>query len=125
MVLDLACGIGGFTEAARALGMRVEAAVDVNPKILSTYKQLWGADHVRCADLCVASTLRDLQDAKAAFICLGFPCQPFSQAGNKQGIKDERSLLFQMIPELHAILRPWGRVLENVANFANLQNGEY
>eukprot|EP00975_Prorocentrum_lima_P053997 11326039-Prorocentrum_lima.AAC.1 len=26
MVLDFACGIGGFTEAASALGMRVEAA---------------------------------------------------------------------------------------------------
>eukprot|EP00975_Prorocentrum_lima_P003330 734593-Prorocentrum_lima.AAC.1 len=30
-----------------------------------------------------------------------------------------------MIPELHAILRPWGWVLENVANFATLQEGEY
>eukprot|EP00975_Prorocentrum_lima_P038717 8132212-Prorocentrum_lima.AAC.1 len=43
MVLDFACGIGGFTEAATALGMKVEAAVDINPKILSTYKHLWGA----------------------------------------------------------------------------------
>eukprot|EP00975_Prorocentrum_lima_P005476 1184095-Prorocentrum_lima.AAC.1 len=30
-----------------------------------------------------------------------------------------------MIPELHAILRPWGWVLENVANFATLQHGHY
>eukprot|EP00975_Prorocentrum_lima_P015716 3335467-Prorocentrum_lima.AAC.1 len=30
-----------------------------------------------------------------------------------------------MIPELHAILRPWGWVLENVANFATLQHGDY
>eukprot|EP00975_Prorocentrum_lima_P016602 3520667-Prorocentrum_lima.AAC.1 len=88
--------------------MRVEAAVDINPRILSTYKHLWGASNVRCADLCDAATMRNLQDAQAAFICLGFPCQPFSHAGNRQGIRDERALLFQMIPELHAILRPWG-----------------
>eukprot|EP00975_Prorocentrum_lima_P067672 12916245-Prorocentrum_lima.AAC.1 len=45
LILDFACGIGGFTEAAKALGMRVEAAVDINPQILTTYKHLWGTDH--------------------------------------------------------------------------------
>eukprot|EP00975_Prorocentrum_lima_P010560 2241490-Prorocentrum_lima.AAC.1 len=42
VILDLACGIGGFTAAARALGYPVAAAVDTNTSILQTYVTLWG-----------------------------------------------------------------------------------
>eukprot|EP00975_Prorocentrum_lima_P033648 7062310-Prorocentrum_lima.AAC.1 len=30
-----------------------------------------------------------------------------------------------MLPELHVLIRPWGWVLENVANFGTLAQGKY
>eukprot|EP00975_Prorocentrum_lima_P008412 1796849-Prorocentrum_lima.AAC.1 len=30
-----------------------------------------------------------------------------------------------MLPELHAIIQPWGWVLENVANFGTFAQGKY
>eukprot|EP00975_Prorocentrum_lima_P009549 2032671-Prorocentrum_lima.AAC.1 len=47
---------------------------------------------------------------------MGFPCQPSSRAGDQKGTQDERAMLCRCLPELHAILRPWGWILENVAN---------
>ena len=36
-VVDLCCGMGGLSVAARAMGMRVVAGVDVNPSALRTF----------------------------------------------------------------------------------------
>ena len=46
-------------------------------------------------------------------ICGGFPCQPFSHAGKRQGADDERAI-FQHIADCVAALRPRRVVLENV-----------
>eukprot|EP00975_Prorocentrum_lima_P019072 4015644-Prorocentrum_lima.AAC.1 len=56
---------------------------------------------------------------------MGFPCQPFSRAGDQQGLRDERADLYRLLPELHALLQPWGWILENVANFATLADGRF
>eukprot|EP00975_Prorocentrum_lima_P046110 9644581-Prorocentrum_lima.AAC.1 len=56
---------------------------------------------------------------------MGFPCQPFSRAGDQQGLRDDRANLYCLLPELHALLQPWGWILENVANFAALADGKF
>eukprot|EP00975_Prorocentrum_lima_P060467 12682573-Prorocentrum_lima.AAC.1 len=66
VLLDLACGIGGFTAAARSLGHPVAAAVDTNAKILQTYAALWGNGGVIHADVCSPATLRALRRRRAA-----------------------------------------------------------
>eukprot|EP00975_Prorocentrum_lima_P007980 1707208-Prorocentrum_lima.AAC.1 len=125
VLLDLACGIGGFTAAARSLGHPVAAAVDTNAQILQTYAALWGRGGVLQADVCSPATIRALRRRRAAVACMGFPCQPFSRAGDQQGLRDERADLYRLLPELHALLRPWGWILENVANFATLDGGRF
>jgi DNA (cytosine-5)-methyltransferase 1 len=56
----------------------------------------------------------------------GFPCQPFSVAGEKRGFKDERGLLFLHIIR---IIKEFGRnkpkvlLLENVKNFKTHDKG--
>jgi len=54
-----------------------------------------------------------------AIICAGFPCQPFSHAGKRQGADDERAI-FSYIAEAIGVLRPGLVVLENVAAITTL-----
>ena len=49
----------------------------------------------------------------------GFPCQPFSHAGNRKGNNDERAI-FQWIADGISVLRPGVVVLENVAGILTL-----
>ena len=49
----------------------------------------------------------------------GFPCQPFSVAGDREGNNDERAI-FQWIADGISVLRPSVVVLENVAGILTL-----
>jgi len=52
-------------------------------------------------------------------ICAGFPCQPFSHAGKRQGADDERAI-FSYIADGLSVLRPGLVVLENVPGILTL-----
>jgi DNA (cytosine-5)-methyltransferase 1 len=73
-------------------------------------------------ELCVAKDGLEPVDVLTA----GFPCQPFSAAGEKRGFDDERGTLFLHIIR---ILREFGRhkpkmlLLENVQYFRNHDSG--
>ena len=53
----------------------------------------------------------------------GFPCQPFSSMGNKQGLADERGNLFYEIVKIIKAKNPKIVLLENVRNFKNHDDG--
>lgn len=55
---------------------------------------------------------------KVDFITAGFPCQPFSTAGDRKGTKDER-WLWGSILEIISQVRPSFLFLENVSNLIN------
>ena len=52
-------------------------------------------------------------------LCAGFPCQPFSHAGERRGENDERAI-FSYIADAVGVLRPGVVVLENVAGLLTL-----
>ena len=47
-------------------------------------------------------------------LCAGYPCQPFSTAGKRKGLEDERAI-FEYIADAISVLRPRNVLLENVA----------
>jgi DNA (cytosine-5)-methyltransferase 1 len=53
----------------------------------------------------------------------GFPCQPFSIAGNQQGFEDKRSNVFWKILSIIDHHKPSCVVLENVKNLVSHDNG--
>jgi len=55
----------------------------------------------------------------------GFPCQPFSSAGKKEGIRDVRGTLFQSIVDVLATHRPQTFVLENVKRLLTMEKGSH
>lgn len=58
-------------------------------------------------------------------LCAGFPCQPFSQAGKRQGFSDEkeRGNLFNNICDILRYRRPKYVMLENVSNLIGHDHG--
>ena len=61
----------------------------------------------------------DQVEPEVDIICAGFPCQPFSIAGKRQGADDERAI-FEYIADGISVLRPGLVVLENVAGLLTL-----
>ena len=57
-------------------------------------------------------------------ICAGFPCQPFSNAGNKETFTDDRGLLFDEIIRIAKVKKPRFMFLENVKHILKVGNGE-
>ncbi len=54
----------------------------------------------------------------------GFPCQPFSNAGSRKGILDDRGTLFQTAIDIVEKLNPRVVVFENVRGLLSFRNGE-
>ena len=59
------------------------------------------------------------------YVC-GFPCQPFSSAGKRQGIDDEkgRGTIFAYCLEVIRYLRPSCIILENVKGLLSIEGGQ-
>ena len=60
---------------------------------------------------------------KHNILCGGFPCQPFSIAGEKKGFDDERSNVFWKILDILKYHDPEIVILENVKNLKSHDNG--
>lgn len=56
-------------------------------------------------------------------LCAGFPCQPFSSAGQKKGFGDDRGGIIFKIIDICKKHKPKFVILENVSNLIILENG--
>ncbi|MEX3953971.1 DNA cytosine methyltransferase [Paraburkholderia sp. EG287B] len=121
--VDLFAGAGGFSLAAREAGMRVEAAVEFNPKACLTYrKNLVRRNGTRLYEndilLLDPSKLTDehFSAGKACDIVLGGPpCQGFSvHRINGAGVDDPRNKLIHRYFDFVRELRPKVFLMENV-----------
>lgn len=92
-IVDLCCGMGCWSLAAQELGLKVVAGVDSNPR----WEPLFHALHQDAAfvqgdigDTSVLSHLHHLHAARAIVIA-GVSCQPYSKAGDRRGMTDDRA----------------------------------
>ena len=115
---DLFCGIGGFHYAAAALGLRCAFACDIDKDAQAQYAHNCGIiPHGDITQIPVDS----IPDHDILFG--GFPCQPFSIIGKREGLNDSRgTLIYEAIRILHA-KRPQAFILENVRQLVTLGGG--
>ena len=76
-------------------------------------------------------TLKDIHDIdvkkeipKIDILTAGFPCQPFSIAGEQKGFEDTRSNVFWKLIEIMKFHKPKVVVLENVKNLKSHDKGK-
>ncbi|MEI8375757.1 MAG: DNA (cytosine-5-)-methyltransferase [Planctomycetota bacterium] len=117
--VEFFAGIGGFRIASDHFGMETVWANDICPKACKVYKNRFGENSIREGDI------REMLDDVPPHDLLtgGFPCQPFSSAGKKQGIKDPRGTLFSAIVEMLKRHKPRFFVLENVKRLLQMEKG--
>jgi DNA (cytosine-5)-methyltransferase 1 len=129
--IDLFAGIGGFHIAMESLGGECVFASEIDPFARKTYEANFkDKSPALFKNKMFNQDIRsispdDLPDFD--ILCAGFPCQPFSQAGQKRGFKDshqsERGNLFFNIVEILDAKKPKAFFLENVRGIVNHDDG--
>lgn len=116
--IDLCCGIGGFHQALTNMGMKCVMASDIDAKCRDNYKLNYGI-----------TPQGDLTEIEVSSIpsfdvlCAGFPCQPFSKAGQRNGFDDNRGNIFFDICNILDHHKPKYILLENVRNLSSHDDG--
>jgi len=123
--IDLFCGIGGFRiamdEACRENDLIPECVFssDIDPYCQDSYEANFG--HRPIGDITQVDE-KDIPDHDILFA--GFPCQPFSIIGQRQGFNDIRGTLFFDIARILKYKRPKAFVLENVKQLVGHDKGK-
>lgn len=115
---DLFCGIGGFHYAARSLGLRCVFACEIDEAAARQYRANFGM--VPAGDI---TQLAGGEIPEHDLLLAGFPCQPFSIIGKRDGLRDSRGTLIYEIARILAERRPRAFVLENVRQITTINRG--
>lgn len=124
-LVDLFAGIGGIRlgveNAASRLGVSTECVFtsEWDKWANKTYAANWPGETIHGDITAIAEA--DIPDHD--LLLAGFPCQPFSQAGHKQGFSDTRGTLFFDIERILQAKQPRAFLLENVKNLAGHDGG--
>lgn len=117
--IDLFCGIGGFHQALARCGHKCVMACDIDDACIDTYEKNYSIKPFKDITKLDISTIPEFD-----ILCAGFPCQPFSKAGNQQGFMDTRGTLFYNICSIIQTHKPKYVILENVRNLHTHDNGK-
>lgn len=117
--IDLFSGIGGFHSGLAPIGGKCVMASDILPIACETYFANYG---IKPKGDITKISLKEIPSHD--LLCGGFPCQSFSNVGQKGGLSDPRG---EMIFEIFRILKgkkPKAFILENVKGLASHNQGK-
>ena len=115
-ILDLFSGIGGFSLGLERAGMETVAFCEIDPYCRAVLKKHW-------PEVPIHEDITQLDGTQyrgtVDLICGGYPCQPFSVAGDRKGAEDDRHLW----PEYYRLIReiePGWVIGENVSGHISM-----
>ncbi|MEO9530947.1 MAG: DNA (cytosine-5-)-methyltransferase [Crocinitomicaceae bacterium] len=114
--IDLFAGLGGirlgFEKSFQDLGFETECVMtsEIKPYAVKTLQHNFKHDFLAGDIFEIRSEFIPDFD----FLLGGFPCQPFSAGGKRQGFIDTRGTLFFEIERILRDKKPYGFILENV-----------
>lgn len=121
---SLFAGIGGFCGAYTRAGAQVSWANEIDAHACRTYRSNF--QHRLLEKSIIDLSVQGDNLAPVDILTAGFPCQPFSKAGNKLGFADKRG---QMFFEIIRLIEEFGQnkpkilFFENVSNFKTHDGG--
>lgn len=119
--IDLFAGIGGMRLAFEAIGGRCVLTCEIDEAALRTYIANFNPTHKH-------EYVRDIKDVvnppKHELLVAGFPCQPYSIAGLRNGLKDVRGQVFLEIIRILKSSKPQAFLLENVKGMQSHDGGK-
>lgn len=121
--IDLFAGIGGMRLGFEQANAKCVLTCEINDKALTTYKRNFLDDdnHHYFKDILDLKNESLLPDYD--ILLAGFPCQPYSIAGLRNGLKDERGgKIFKAILKILETSKPKAFLLENVKGLLSHNN---
>jgi DNA (cytosine-5)-methyltransferase 1 len=116
--VDLFAGTGGFHLGFQDSNVQTVFANDFVNHSKLIYETNFSNVNFRLEDL---NNIPVEEIPKHDLLTAGFPCQPFSIAGQRKGFQDPRSNVFWKILEILQIHQPQCVVLENVKNILTVE----
>ena len=122
--IDICAGIGGIRRGFELTGkFNNILSAENNKYACITYKHLFGEDPFN--DITTDKFKRKVKELKYDVLMAGFPCQPFSRAGLKEGFSnDTKGTIFNHIAHMIELSKPKAIFLENVDHLVTHQKGE-
>ena len=124
-ILDLFCGVGGFSLGAARAGFNIVGGIDSDPHAMKMHKVNFPNSAHWETDISQLSGKQILEhfDIRGTLdgVIGGPPCQGFSRMGH-QNIEDARNTLFNKFFALVAEMRPRFFLAENVLGILDPQN---
>lgn len=116
--IDLFAGLGGFHIALEQLGHECVFASEKKEHLAKLYEENFGIEVNRDV------TKVNLEEIPPFdILCAGFPCQPFSKAGDQLGLDDTKNgNLFDKLVDIIEHHKPEYFILENVRNLKSHDN---
>jgi len=103
-VLDLFSGIGGFSLGLEWAGMETVAFCEQDEYCKKVLRRHW-------PDVPIHNDIKELDGneyrGSVELVCGGFPCQPFSVAGQRRGEEDDRALWKEMYRVIREVQPAW------------------
>ncbi len=116
--IDLFAGLGGFHQALARLGHECVFASELDEELAVLYKANFGIEPQ--GDIRVAHS----QVPPHEILCAGFPCQPFSKAGDQLGFDcPQWGDLFDYVIKIIERHEPEFLIIENVPNLLRHDEG--
>ncbi|MFA5411292.1 MAG: DNA (cytosine-5-)-methyltransferase [Candidatus Omnitrophota bacterium] len=118
--IDLFSGLGGFHMALQSLGHNCVFACEIDEGLRMLYDKNFGLmPEGDIRQICI----EDIPSHE--ILCAGFPCQPFSKAGEQRGLDCPKwGDLFGYVLKILRYHQPKYFILENVPNLASHDKGE-
>ena len=125
---DLFAGIGGMRIAFERAGGECVLTSEIDENALITYNLNFPAtaNHVTVKDV-TKITAKDFPVAKGELgvVVAGFPCQPYSIAGLRKGLEDDRGgEIFKALLRILKTVQPKSFLLENVKGIKSHDDGK-
>lgn len=118
--IDLFAGLGGFHVALKNLGHNCVFACEIDESLRGLYFRNFG--------LMPEGDIRKISIELIPshnILCAGFPCQPFSKAGDQEGLSCPKwGDLFNYVLKILRHHKPEYFILENVPNLSRHDDGE-